>query len=122
MGNETGGMGEDYAARLLEGKGYDIVQRNYRSRFGEIDIIARNEQYIVFTEVKTRDEDHIAGPLESITKAKRLRIVKTALFYLQSHPVKLQPRFDVVGITTADGGRSVREAVHVENAFGGRGF
>lgn len=122
MGKGTGGMGEDYAARLLEKKGYGIVQRNYRSRFGEIDIIARNAQYIVFTEVKTRDENHLAGPLESVTGAKRAKIVKTALFYLQSHPVKLQPRFDVIGITTADGGRSVRDVVHIENAFEGREF
>ena len=122
MGNETGGMGEDYAVRFLENKGYSIVFRNFHSRFGEIDIIARKEQYIVFTEVKTRDESCLAGPLESVTKAKQARIVKTALFYLQSHPVKLQPRFDVIGITTADGGRTVCKAAHIENAFCGREF
>lgn len=122
MNGGTGGMGEDCAARLLEEKGYCVVRRNYHSRFGEIDIIAQNGQYIVFAEVKTRDENRLAGPLEAVTAAKRSRIVKTALLYLQSHPTKLQPRFDVIGITTADKGRVVRNIVHIENAFEGREF
>lgn len=117
MKNATGGLGEDCAVRFLEDKGYSVLERNYRSRFGEIDIIARNGPYIVFAEVKTRGESRLADPLEAVTKTKQTKIVKTALLYLQTHAVKLQPRFDVIGITTADGGHSIRNVVHIENAF-----
>ena len=56
MNNASGKIGEDYAAQFLTKKGYRVVARNYRSRFGEIDLIAENKEYIVFAEVKTRDK------------------------------------------------------------------
>lgn len=122
MNNASGKIGEDYAAQLLAKKGYRVVARNYRSRFGEIDLIAENKEYIVFVEVKTRGEHYTVGPLEAVTAGKQKKIIKTALFYLQSNKTTLQPRFDVIGIVTAADPFSVLSVEHIENAFLGGGF
>ncbi len=122
MQNETGKLGEDYAAELLREKGYRILERNYHSRFGEIDIIAENSEYIVFAEVKTRDENFAVSPLEAVTKGKQKKLGKTALLYLQSHPTPLQPRFDVIAIVTAGGDFTVKSADHIQNAFSIGGY
>ena len=120
--NESGQIGEDYASNLMIKKGYQIIERNYHSRFGEIDIIAQNKDYIVFAEVKTRDENYSVSPLEAVTMNKQKKLYKTALLYLQSHPTKLQPRFDVIGITTETNHFTVKTIEHIENAFSGGGF
>ncbi len=122
MNNASGKIGEDYAAELLAKKGYLITQRNYHSRFGEIDIIAENDKYIVFAEVKTRDENFSVSPLEAVTVGKQKKIFKTALLYLQSHQTELQPRFDVIGITTTSDAFTVKLVEHIENAFTGGGY
>lgn len=122
MSRSTGQLGEDYAASLLVQKGYQIVERNYYSRFGEIDIIAQNSKYIIFAEVKTRDENYQVSPLEAVTPGKQKKLYKTALLYLQSHPTGLQPRFDVIGLTTASDSFAVKSAEHIENAFFGGGY
>ncbi len=98
-----GAAGEVLAARYLRDKGYELVGANYRSRFGEIDIIAEDKTYIVFVEVKARAEDAWYAPRAAVTAAKRRRIIKTALVFLSQHPTKKQPRFDVVEIITAKG-------------------
>jgi putative endonuclease len=120
--NASGKIGEDHAADLLIQKGYQIIERNYHSRFGEIDIIAQNKDYLVFIEVKTRDENYSVSPLEAVTAGKQKKLYKTALLYLQSHPTKLQPRFDVIGITTKDSNFAIKSVEHIENAFSGGGF
>jgi TIGR00252 family protein len=117
MNNSSGKTGEDHAARLLEQKGYRIVARNYHCRFGEIDLIAENRDYIVFAEVKTRDEHYYVSPLEAVTAGKQKKIIKTALSYLQSHETGLQPRFDVIGIVTRPEPFSIFSVEHIENAF-----
>ena len=122
MKNESGQIGEDCASDLMLKKGYQIIERNYHSRFGEIDIIAQNKDYIVFVEVKTRDENYSVSPLEAVTMSKQKKLYKTALLYLQSHPTKLQPRFDVIGITTETNHFTVKTIEHIENAFSGGGF
>jgi putative endonuclease len=122
MNRPTGQLGEDYAVALLEQKGYQIIERNYHSRFGEIDIIAQNSKYIVFVEVKTRDENYQVSPLEAVTPGKQKKLYKTALLYLQSHPTGLQPRFDVIGLTITGAGFSVKSVEHIENAFLGEGY
>lgn len=95
-----GAAGEILAARFLRDKGYTLLAANYRSRFGEIDIIARDGEYIAFIEVKTRQEGALYTPKEAVNQAKQRRILKTAAFYLSRHPTELQPRFDVVEIIT----------------------
>ncbi|MBW7574025.1 YraN family protein [Caproiciproducens faecalis] len=122
MNNSSGKLGEDRAAQLLEQKGYRIVARNFHSRFGEIDLIAENKEYLVFAEVKTRDEHYCVSPLEAVTAGKQKKIIKTALLYLQSHKTALQPRFDVIGIVTREEPFTLLSVEHIENAFYGGNF
>ncbi len=115
-----GRAGEDYAAQLLTEAGFRVVERNFHSRFGEIDIIAENEKYIIFVEVKTRREGSLVEPFASVTPAKQRRLVLTAQVYLQSYPTNLQPRFDVCGIIRKWDGRM--EADYLADAFDAGGL
>lgn len=111
-----GAAGEVLAARFLRSKGYTIVAANVHSRFGEIDIIAADKQYIAFVEVKTRSEDAIYAPREAVTVAKQQRILRTAALYLQNHETPLQPRFDVVEVVTKKG--RPMEIVEIDHLMG----
>lgn len=113
--NRRGEAGEHAARKFLEKKGYCVVSTNYRSRFGEIDIIATTRQYIVFVEVKTRSVGAIARPMEFVDRPKQRRIQKTAMLYLASHPTSLQPRFDVIEVLAEEKKNTIR---HLQNAFG----
>ena len=120
MDNRTGKIGEDYTAAMLETRGWTVLERNYHSRYGEIDIIARDGQYIVFVEVKTRRAAGLDHPLTAVTKAKQQKLTKTALLYLSEHPEaqQLQCRFDAAGLTTDSAG-NVLQVDYIENAFEG---
>lgn len=111
--SHNGILGENYAARLLEKKGYSIEKRNYHSRYGEIDIIAKNDEYIVFAEVKTRSKGSIAQPREWVDSIKQEKIIKTAAAFLQELLIDLQPRFDVIEVFIDE---KIKIA-HIENAF-----
>lgn len=111
----TGRRGEAAAAAYLKKKKYKIAGLNYRCRFGEIDVIAENRKYIVFTEVKLRKSAAFAEAKEFVTAAKQRRILTTAQLYLQQHPTEKQPRFDVIEIY-GDGGE-IQKINHIENAF-----
>lgn len=113
---KPGLWGEIYAARVLRKSGYEIYSANYRCRFGEIDIIAADENYIAFVEVKTRSAGAIASAGESVDSAKQERLVKTAALYLQNNPVELQPRFDVVEVYL-NGEHKPERINHIKNAF-----
>ena len=117
-GVSRGAAGEVLAARYLRKKGYTLLAANYHTRFGEIDIIAADKKYIAFVEVKLRGEAAIYTPQEAVTPAKQQKIIKTAMLYLQTHPVDLQPRFDVISIVT-DGTDTlrVRSLEHLKSAF-----
>ncbi len=118
-GVSKGAAGEVLAARYLRDHGYDIVCSNYRTRFGEIDIIAETDTYIVFVEVKSRAQNAYYLPREAVTAAKQQRIIKTALLYLSQHAPGKQPRFDVIEIVTAEGQpMTLLELNHLENAYG----
>jgi putative endonuclease len=119
MNNASGKIGEEFTAKLLAEKGYQIVDTNYHSRFGEIDIIAKDAKYIVFVEVKTREENSMVNPLEAVTPSKQKKIIKTALLYLQSHKTDLQPRFDVAGLVTNTNDMSIQSVNYITNAFEG---
>ncbi|MBO5797969.1 MAG: YraN family protein [Clostridia bacterium] len=113
-----GAAGEVLAARFLREKGYTITGANVRSRFGEIDIIACDKQYIAFVEVKTRSEDALYAPREAVNYGKQRRILATAALYLQRHPTDLQPRFDVIEVVTAKGHpMQVVELDHLMGAY-----
>ncbi len=94
--------GEVLAARFLRDKGYTVLSSNYRSRFGEIDIIAVDRKQLVFVEVKTRADDSYIEPKEAVTLAKQRKLLRTAAHYLQAYPSNLQPRFDVVEVWVSD--------------------
>ena len=80
-----GGLGEAFAAEILALDGYDIMERNYTCRYGEIDIIAEKEEELFFVEVKTRRGDAFGDPALSITPAKRLHMRRAASNYLSEH-------------------------------------
>ncbi|MBP3329236.1 MAG: YraN family protein [Clostridia bacterium] len=106
--------GEDKAAKYLKKQGYKITAKNFQSRFGEIDIIAENEEYIVFVEVKARGEKSIAEPKEFVDIRKQRKIIKTAEVYLAEKFSEKQPRFDVVEIKKEKGKTNLN---HIINAF-----
>lgn len=115
MDRGSGKAGEEYVCRLLKRRGYRILVQNYRCRFGEIDIIAEKRPYIVFVEVKTREKGSLASPWEAVTPEKQRKIIRTAEWYLSSHPIQLQPRFDVAAVETENGRMTGTE--FLENAF-----
>ena len=94
--NRAGADCEDRAARHLEQAGLQVVARNFRSRFGEIDLIARDHDMLVFVEVRARSRSDFGGAAESITAAKRERLRLTAQIYLSRLPEAPPCRFDVV--------------------------
>ena len=96
--NLTGAWGEALAANYLQKKRYKVVATNYRSRFGEIDLIVSNRKYLVFVEVKLRKTDQFARAAEFVDRHKQDRIRTTAEIYLAEFPTDLQPRFDVIEI------------------------
>ena len=113
-----GAAGEVMAARYLRKKGYTLIAANYRTRFGEIDIIAADKKYIAFVEVKLRSGAAIYTPEEAVTPLKQQKIVKAAMQYLQLHPSDLQPRFDVIAIVADDRDpRKARSLEHLKAAF-----
>lgn len=110
-----GPWGESKAAAYLETLGYHILERNYRCRAGEIDLVARTGDTLVFVEVKTRCSLQCGWPAESVTLAKQHHIRRTALWYVAERcPVETDLRLDVVEILVSGGRAYLR---HTENAF-----
>jgi putative endonuclease len=98
-----GKLGEDLACEELQRRGYAILDRRYRRRGGELDIVARDGQTIVFVEVKTREGCEYGAGAESVTRVKRNRMASIALDYLSRHRLTDCPcRFDVVSIDMED--------------------
>lgn len=116
--NLLGSWGEALAAEYLRNKHYKIVAAHYYSRFGEIDLVARNREYLVFVEVKLRKNARFAAAREFVNQSKQDRIRMTASIYLAENPTPLQPRFDVIEIYAPDGMETLRpEIFHMEDAF-----
>ncbi len=111
-----GRRGEDLAVRHLEASGYRILERNYRTRIGEIDIIAREGETLVFVEVKSRRSDRFGGPKGAVDFRKRMKLSQVALWYLKgTGRVDQSARFDVVTVgPEAPGGARVEVT---RNAF-----
>ncbi len=113
---EAGLLGEELACGLMKDKGYEIVKRNFRFGHGEIDIIARHEGFLVFIEVKTRQNDEWGPPEAAITQAKQKQIIKIAKAYLYINGIsEAECRFDVVAVSLYNLERPV--LTHFENAF-----
>ena len=116
--NIVGAWGEALAARYLLKKKYSPVATNYRCRFGEIDLIVCNKQYLVFVEVKLRKSSQFAEALEFVDRHKQDKIRTTASMYLSQNPTELQPRFDVIEIYAPEGVETSNPKIrHLEDAF-----
>jgi len=113
-----GDWGESIAADFLRKSGYEIVAQGYRSRYGEIDLIAQDETYLAFIEVKTRKSAHFSEAREAVSRWKIQKLRQTAEMYLSLHETELQPRFDVIEIYAPQGAHTMEpEITHLEDAF-----
>jgi len=113
---ELGKRGEDEACNYLKKQGYKIMERDFRCRFGQIDIIAEDESTLCFIEVKSRSSHSFGHPEEAITKAKRSRIKKISEYYMLLHKINNRDcRYDVVAIIELKNGK--RKINLIKNAF-----
>lgn len=116
--NLDGAWGEALAAEFLRKKKYRIVAVGFRSRFGEIDLICENKQFLVFVEVKLRKSAAFAQAREYVDRRKQDKIRVTASIFLSKYPTNLQPRFDVVEIYAPQGRETQQPQItHLEGAF-----
>ena len=114
----TGAWGESLAADYLRKKHYKILAAGFRSRYGEIDLIVSNKEFLVFVEVKLRRTDRFAKAMEFVDIKKQNRLRTTAAVYLSQNPTDLQPRFDVIEIYAPQGVETIRPTInHLEDAF-----
>jgi putative endonuclease len=111
-----GKQGEDLAVAYLKSHGVAIIKRNYRQKSGEIDIIARDQEWLVFVEVKTRKSLRFGYPYEAVTPKKQAQISRVALEYITRNKLSDQAvRFDVISIViTKDGDPEIE---HLANCF-----
>ncbi len=112
---DLGRLGEDLALKKIRSLGYMFIARNYRCPLGEVDLVARDGDTLVFIEIKTRKGRSLGYAKESITKRKRRQLSKVALAYMKSHGVvDARSRFDVVAVHIRGG---ITEIEVVRNAF-----
>lgn len=121
---EVGKLGEDAAVRFLKKNGYKVLERNVHVSHNEIDVIAKNKEFIVFVEVKTRSTDaslysDFGTPAAAVDYQKKKRTVDAARCYLKSvKNAGLQPRFDVIEVYLNKEDKSILKINHIINAFG----
>lgn len=119
---EQGEYTESLACRFLEGKGFKLIEKNFNCKAGEIDIIMKDNDSLVFVEVRYRRNNNYGSGAESITASKQSKLIKTASLYLQQHAKlnKYPARFDVVSMT----GHIEKDDINkinfdwIKNAFG----
>lgn len=116
---KRGRYGEELAVKFLYDQGYDVITVNYRTREGEIDIIACDSEYLCFVEVKTRMGTPFGTPAEAVTSDKQKKIIAAAKQFLYENKPPLQPRFDVIELyADRERGDSTRwQITHIKNAF-----
>lgn len=119
---QTGNVGEEYTVRYLKNNGYRILERNFRLKCGEIDIIAQKGEYIIFTEVKTRAANFLARPYEAVDRRKIAKILKTAAIYIAQNQLDAYFRFDVSEVFTDSRNGKVTGINYIENAFEGDSY
>lgn len=111
-----GREGEAAAEAFLVAKGFVVLERNYRTRGGEVDLVCRDGDTVVFVEVKTRAAGGLTRPDEAVTPAKRGRLARAAMAYLSERGLWERPcRFDVVAVIARGEGLT---AAHLPDAFG----
>lgn len=112
--NTLGKQGEDIAISYLRKKGYGIIEKNFRTIFGEIDIIAKDKHAVVFVEVKARSDIAFGYPFEAVHSRKREKIKKVALSYMKRFKKGMPARFDVLSIYFEHGKQHIE---HIQDAF-----
>ena len=112
-----GDTGEEYAVEYLKKHKYKILLRNYRKRFGEIDIIAEKKGTVAFVEVKTRHENPLTKPFEAVDARKQKKIYKTSIAYIYENNLNCQYRFDVCEVYVDRDTLKLIEINYFENAF-----
>jgi len=119
---EQGKYTENLACEFLKKKGLKLVEKNFNSRLGEIDLIMKSDDTLVFVEVRYRKNNNFGSAAESVTASKQKKLIKTASLYLQQHAklLKHPTRFDVVSITGAIESNNINTINFdwIENAFG----
>ena len=109
-----GEQGENQALLFLQQKGLKLLKRNYRSRYGEIDLIMEDNEHIVFVEVRLRSSNDFGGALASVDRRKQSKLIKCAQQYIANEPNRLGFRFDVIAISPSS---SQHEIQWITNAF-----
>lgn len=111
--SDTGKTGEETACRYLKKEGYKIIEKNFRCRYGEIDIIAGDKNVLCFIEVKSRKKSDFALPEEYVDKRKQKKLIKTSLVYMtKTNDNESDKRFDVISVDLESG-----KCRRIKNAF-----
>ena len=112
--NDFGKLGEELAVNYLVGKGYEILERNWRNIHKEIDIIAKNGKFLVIVEVKTRQTDEYGNPDIAVTRKKQRMLISAANAYISKNNMDVETRFDIISIIFKDGEPVIEQ---IEDAF-----
>ena len=113
--NNLGKLAEIKAANYLRNKKYELIDVNYTTRFGEIDLIVKNKKYLVFVEVKMRNQNSLAEPREFVDEQKQSKLIMSAKMFMSQTSIKLQPRFDIIEVFCEND--KIKSIKHLENAF-----
>ncbi|MFH1540502.1 MAG: YraN family protein [Elusimicrobiota bacterium] len=113
--SEFGKSGEELAEEYLKKIGYEIVAKNFRTRYGEIDIIVKDKKTFVFVEVKTRKDSNYGDPQLAVTKYKQKHLALAAIIFIKKKSLNTDYRFDIVAICND-------KIEHIKNAFAPSGF
>lgn len=112
--HSLGIKGEDLGVRHLVDKGYTILHRNWKSGKKEVDIVAENDEFIVFAEVKTRTGNYLSSPGETVSREKQRLLLLAAESYLRIYNINKESRFDIITIISKGQNYTIE---HLENAF-----
>ena len=116
---KIGAEGEKRVAAFLRKRGFNVIKRNFQCRYGEVDIIAENNEYILFVEVKTRKENALISGIDAVDSHKQSRITLAAQDYIRKTYCEKQPRFDVAEVTVFEKADKTLgyNLKYLENAF-----
>jgi len=112
--NEIGKKGEEIALEHLLKQGYIILERNWRAGHNELDIIARDKEFLVIAEVKTRQDSKFSEPEEAVTRDKQQALIRAANAFIFKNKINLETRFDIISVILGRDGAKVH---HIKDAF-----
>ena len=118
MSRELGRGGEEQTASFLRQRGWRIQAAGWQCRFGELDLVAENGEFLAFVEVKLRKNANFAQAREFVTPSKQRKLRAAAELYLMKYPTRMQPRFDVAEVYASQGVDTLNPVIRIwENAF-----